>query len=160
MRKAFLFNTMGAICVPDNSYAMIPAFLFTASDSAVCFPDFSFSLIPADRLMTNDELVAFLNFQGDPELESIVSLYEAEPTEGLRALTGYFRDVFSKRYFFDWKNLDARFSYYAEHFPSRKVGHLQNTDIHMGLYPANVQWKLPYLNLKGNEKNLKLLTIF
>ena len=107
--------------------------------------------IPADRLMTNDELVALLDPQGEPELERIVRLYETQPTEGLRALTGYFREVFSSRYYFDWRDLETRFAYYAEHFPARKAGHQQNTEIHMGLYPANARWKLPYKNLKGNE---------
>jgi len=107
--------------------------------------------VPADRLMTNDELVALLDPKGDPELERIVSLYQAQPTEGLTALAGYFREVFSSRYYFDWKDLETRFAYYAGHFPARKAGHQQNTEIHMGLYPANARWKLPYRNLKGNE---------
>jgi len=109
------------------------------------------SRVPADRLMTDDELVALLDPQGDPELERIVSLYQAQPSEGLKALTGYFREAFSSRYYFDWKDLETRFAYYAEHFPERKAGHQQNTEIHRGLYPASARWKLPYRNLKGNE---------
>ena len=107
--------------------------------------------VPADRLISNDELVALLDTRHDPELGRIVDLYDIQPTESLIALTLYFREAFSSRYFFDWKELDNRFSYYAGHFPSQRAGHLQNSEIHMGLYPARVKWKLPYRNLKGND---------
>ena len=67
-------------------------------------PD-DFHQAPADRLMTNDELVALLDTQNDPVLVSIVDTYNDNPTEGLSALTSYFREAFSSRYYFDWKKL-------------------------------------------------------
>ncbi len=47
--------------------------------------------------------------------------------------------------------MDRRFGDYQERFSSKRSGHAQNRDIHMGLYPARARWKLPYENLKGNS---------
>lgn len=107
--------------------------------------------VPADRLISNDELVAVLDTRDNPELERIVAIYEEQPAKGLEALASYFREAFSRRYFFDWRKLDSRFAYYAGHFPSKRAGHQQMTGIHMGLYPASTRWKLPFRNLKGDE---------
>lgn len=107
-------------------------------------------LIPVDRFLTNDELVVLLNKGGNGGQAGIVQLYETRPNKGLQALAEYFRENFSTRFFFNWKNLEERFRFYSDHFPSRLATHRQNTDIHMGLYPAAANWKLPYQNLKGD----------
>ena len=125
-------------------------FMLVIRQSKAAAPD-ERSGAAADRLLGNDELVTLLNVRGDPALESITALYESQPSEALKALAGYFREAMSRRYYFDWKQLDTRFGYYAGNFPSRRAGHIQNSRIHMGLYPAKAQWKLPYRNLKGNE---------
>lgn len=107
-------------------------------------------LIPVDRFLTNDELVVLLNKGGNGGQAGIVQLYETRPNKGLQALAEYFRENFSTRFFFNWKDLEERFRFYSDHFPSRLATHRQNTDIHMGLYPAAANWKLPYQNLKGD----------
>jgi len=107
-------------------------------------------LIPHDRLLTDTELVNLLDAKANPEARQIQRLYREQPTESLKKLAEYFREAFSERYFFDWKNMAHRFTEYRERFPDEHGSHAQNRDIHMALYPARAQWKLPYENLKGD----------
>jgi hypothetical protein len=106
--------------------------------------------IPHDRLLTDAELVNLLGANENPEVGHIQQLYRERPANGLKALAAYYRDAYSERYYFDWKNTGHRFSDYRERFSSKRSGHAQNRDIHMGLYPPRARWKLPYENLKGN----------
>ena len=107
--------------------------------------------IPADRLLTDQELVDLLDAGSNPELDGIRQLFKADPDRGLEALAAHFREAYSERYYFDWKNIESRFAYYRERFPSLEAQHRQMAEIHAGLYPAEARWKLPYRNLKGNE---------
>jgi hypothetical protein len=107
--------------------------------------------IPHDRLLTDDELIALLESRGNPAVESIKQLHVEKSDEGLQALASYFREAFAKRYYFDWRMMDQRFTDYQQRFSGKRGGHIRMKDIHMGLYPSRARWKLPYENLKGNS---------
>jgi hypothetical protein len=126
---------------------VVLAFTLTVSALAEGAPDG----IPADRLLSDEELVALLNTDAEPTLEPIQRLFADSPEEAMQALAAYFREAFSERYYFDWRNLGARFTYYSEKFPERRAVHRRNAEIHKSLYPAEARWLLPYRNLKGDE---------
>lgn len=107
--------------------------------------------VPVDRLLTDDELVDLLDAEDNAALASIKALYGRDNRKGLFALSRYFKEAFSNRYFFDWQNTDERFQFYAKNFPSKRTDHALNKDIHTSLYPAAAQWQLPYKNLKGED---------
>lgn len=105
--------------------------------------------VPADRLLSNDELVSLLESSSDSALEEVRRRFDTEEIAGLQALAGYFREAFSERYYFDWKNTDERFADYRTRFTGKYGGYAQKKDIHLSMFPAFARWKLPYDSLKG-----------
>jgi len=106
---------------------------------------------PPNRLLADKELVALLNDQVFPGAGSLRKRFTEDPEAALEGLTAHLRDAFAKRYYFDWRNVAARFAEYSEHFPEREAQHRRLAAIHAGLYPARARWKLPYRNLEGND---------
>ena len=107
--------------------------------------------IPADRLLTDEELVLLLDVEDYPLANELRQQFSKDPEATMKRLAADFRDLFAERFYFDWRNVDARFTEYRDRFPHRETGHRSQADIHLGLYPASARWKLPYRNLKGNE---------
>jgi hypothetical protein len=93
--------------------------------------------IPSESIVPNDELSKYLQKEVQNELGGIRNISEAELAE-------YFRKKFEKRYFFDWKNFDARFEKYASLYPASEEHHADRALDHMTKYPAATVWKLPF----------------
>lgn len=108
-------------------------------------------VIPHDRLLTDEELVSLLDVQRYPKLQAIQTTFAQDQEAGLRALAEYFRGAYAERYLFDWRRVDERFAEFKELYAGARGGHERKKDIHLGLYPADVQWKLPFTNLEGRQ---------
>lgn len=108
--------------------------------------------VPFDHVVTEPELIELLDVSNNPELKEIQQQYKkGQKDAALEKLADYFKEKFSERYFFDWKNFDARFEAYNKMYSGREEYHHKNALQHLELYPAATQWKIPFKNLKGEE---------
>jgi hypothetical protein len=108
--------------------------------------------IPSDHVLGDDELVDLLNSKADSELKKIQTAYHAgKKDKALEALADYFKDKLSDRYFFSWRNFDQRFEEYNKMYSGRLAYHKRKAEQHLELYPAWTEWKIPFINLKGDK---------
>ncbi|WP_372652958.1 heparinase II/III family protein [Draconibacterium sp.] len=99
---------------------------------------------------TNAEIIELLDVNYSSELQAIQNNYKQGNTEqALEELAIYFKERFSERYFFDWKNFENRFSEYNQMYADREEFHKKDAAKHLELYPASTQWKIGFENLKG-----------
>ncbi len=103
-----------------------------------------------DHVPNNKEIVYLLDVDYSPDLKCIREDYEAgKQQEALDALAKYFKEKFSERYFFDWKNFANRFAEYNQMYSGREDFHKKDAAKHLELYPATTHWKIGFRNLKG-----------
>ena len=101
---------------------------------------------------TSAEIIELLDINYSPTLQAIQNNYKQGNTEqALEELTNYFKERFSERYFFDWKNFESRFVTYNQMFTGREKYHFKEAKSHLDLYPATTQWKIGFKNLKGSK---------
>ncbi|AWG23648.1 heparinase [Flavobacterium faecale] len=98
--------------------------------------------IPSESIIATNELASYLKPEVQQELGGRNAI---TPT----VLANYFRTKFSERYFYNWKDNDARFQAYAQAYPDTEKNHLERASDHMTKYPAIAQWKLPYKYRNG-----------
>lgn len=102
--------------------------------------------IPANEVIAAEDLINYLT----PEVKAKLSK-EGAITEA--SLAQYFRDKFSERYFFDYKDIDTRFQAYNTIYTGVEKSHEENAKDHMGKYLGPAQWKLPFDYLNGTPVN-------
>ena len=125
-------------------YLIVICFLFPISLFA------QMETVPFDHVMSNNEIIDLLHVGYSKELKVIQDkYYQGEEQQALKELADYFKERFSERYFFDWKNFSSRFAEYNKMYPGREQFHYHEAIKHLELYPAYSQWKLPFKNLKG-----------
>jgi len=106
--------------------------------------------VPFDHVLTNSELIDLLDVEQNPELKVIQDNYRnGQQDEALEALAVFFKERFSERYFFDWKNFETRFEQYNQMYSGREKFHRKEASKHLELYPAATSWKIGFKNLKG-----------
>ncbi|CAN5739029.1 hypothetical protein BH11BAC3_BH11BAC3_15420 [soil metagenome] len=98
------------------------------------------AVIPASDLgdYLNPQVKVYLNKKG--------ALTEA-------GLAQYFREKYAERYFFNWKDFDARFKNYNTIYPGVEKTHNENALDHLAKYSGNTSWKLPFNYLNGSPVN-------
>ncbi|MBU2949947.1 heparinase II/III family protein [Tamlana agarivorans] len=101
--------------------------------------------IPADKVIANENLSEYLTKEVHKEL-GVNSISEAQ-------LAAYFRDKFSERYFFNWKNFDCRFEAYQNLYPEAKALHTARALDHMAKFSDATQWVLPFNYQYGTPVN-------
>lgn len=107
--------------------------------------------VPSDHVLNDQELIELLDLNYSPELKTIHSNYtNGNKDVALGQLAHYFKEKFSERYFFSWKEFDKKFAEYNQMYSGRKSNHQKNANQHLELYPATVEWKMPFKN-KNNE---------
>ncbi|WP_297086716.1 heparinase II/III family protein [uncultured Draconibacterium sp.] len=107
-------------------------------------------MVPFGHVPTDKEIIDLLDVEHYPELQAIQNSFNSGKQEqALEELTQYFKERFSERYFFDWKNFEQRFSEYNTLYSGREVFHRREAYRHLDLYPAATQWKIGFKNLKG-----------
>lgn len=108
------------------------------------------SMVAFNHVPANEEIFELLDVDYYPELKTIQNNYKTgKQEEALDALAFYFKEKFSERYFFDWKNFESRFKEYNQMYSGRNAFHAKDATLHLELYPAATQWKIGFQNLKG-----------
>lgn len=103
-----------------------------------------------DNVLTESELINLLNTDYSPQLKAIQLSYKnGDEDLALEKLADYFKERFSKRYYFDWKEFETRFDTYKIIYPEAEAKHLESATRYMDLYPSSAEWKTPFKNLKG-----------
>ena len=107
--------------------------------------------INPDIIPSDGDLLYSLK-SGLPGLEQVYRERDKGNLEkGIQLLADYFKEKFSERYYFSWKNFRERFSAYSKKYPNEKSSHIRRADEHNSLFPATAEWKLPSKNLKGEN---------
>lgn len=99
--------------------------------------------IPSEKIIGVNDLQYYLKQEVIQELGGTKAITQAK-------LAQYFRDKFSERFFYDWKNNDARFKQYALLYPNAQSTHTKNALDHLAKFDAVTPWKLPF-NYKNGE---------
>lgn len=108
--------------------------------------------VPYDHVISEEELILLLDTGDDPLLAEIQETFlRGDRDKALERLATYFKDKLAERYFFSWKDFDRKFAEYNKLYSGRKKTHAENAYEHMELYPAYVEWKMPFRNLKGEK---------
>ncbi|MEB8346143.1 heparinase II/III family protein [Flavobacteriaceae bacterium KMM 6898] len=111
----------------------------------ICFMFFekaSSQVIHSNHIINSNELTEYLKPEVQSSLGGVKTISKA-------TLAEYFREKFSERYFYDWKNFDTRFETYKVKFPDVENGHTERAFDHMGKFSDSTKWKLPFNYLNG-----------
>jgi hypothetical protein len=111
--------------------------------TSICFQIGNSQNIPSEQVVATNRLISYLK----PEI--VQALGEANTISNAK-LAEYFRAKFSERYFYDWKNIDARFKQYNTIYPNAKSNHIERAIDHMTKFSAVTPWKLPF-NYQNGE---------
>ena len=101
--------------------------------------------IPFDKVLKTNELHSLLSKEVKNKLGKKVKS-EAK-------LANYFRVKFSERYFYDWQNVEQRFSTYKKLYSEKEKQHEERAKDHLEKYPANTNWVLPFNYQNGTPVN-------
>lgn len=102
--------------------------------------------LPKDRVVSEDSLAMYLQPSVQKEIHSNGNISKAQ-------LAAYFREKFSERYFFDWKNTADKFQLYQELYPNKQTSHDERAKDHRSKFQDSTQWKLPFNYLNGEPVN-------
>ncbi len=115
-------------------------------------------VVPYDHVLTESELIDLLDVNYSPKLKTIQSTYHSGAKEvALEKLANYFKERFSERYFFDWKNFESRFEEYNRLYPEMKENHQKTALSHLERYSVDTKWKMPFKTLLGEDVNPSLV---
>jgi hypothetical protein len=102
--------------------------------------------IPSEKVLKIADLASYLNEDIQKELSIDGEISEA-------TLATYFREKFSERYFFNWKNFDSRFKEYKSIYPAIEATHKERALDHINKFNDSTQWVLPFNYLNGTPVN-------
>lgn len=102
--------------------------------------------IPSNDIIETSKLMDYLKSELQDSLGGIKNITEA-------TLAKYFREKFSERYFYNWKNFETRFHNYNAIYPDVESGHTERAFDHMSKFSDSTQWKLPFNYLNGEPVN-------
>ncbi|WP_372757491.1 heparinase II/III family protein [Mariniflexile sp.] len=102
--------------------------------------------IPSDSVIETFKLQAYLKPEVQSVLGGVQNISDAE-------LAKYFREKFSERYFYDWKNFNDRFIAYKTAYPEAENSHAERALDHLSKFPDFAQWKLPFNYSNGLPVN-------
>lgn len=102
--------------------------------------------IPYKKVIPIEQLSRYLNDEVKKEVSNSKSVE-------LPALAAYFREQFSSRYFYNWKDFEDKFNAYKDLYPDEESSHLVNAEDHRGKYNDSTNWKLPFNYLNGQAVN-------
>ena len=111
----------------------------------LCLSTYAQTNISKDAIIDTKSLVNYLNKETKNNL-----LSQKGDTEAV--LAAYFREKFSERYFYDWKQFENRFEEYNKMYDNTS-SHKKNAEDHMGKFPDSSHWQLPFNYLNGEPVN-------
>ncbi|MCB0270504.1 MAG: heparinase II/III family protein [Calditrichaeota bacterium] len=107
--------------------------------------------VPANRLLSDAELLSLLRADA-PELQTILELRDTGNTDSAIAkLLEHLRNASTKRYFFDWRNVAARFADYQRRYPGNRNGHAKLAEYQTTHFAPETHWQLPFVDLTGDS---------
>ena len=102
--------------------------------------------IPSKKVIENSKLSEYLTKNVQKELSAGGTISET-------SLANYFKEKFSERYFYDWKNLEERFNNYKQIYPEKQANHTERALDHINKFSDSAQWVLPFNYLNGEPVN-------
>ncbi len=96
--------------------------------------------IPHDKVLETSELSKYLKQEFKGKLKND------------KDLAVYYREQFTKRFFYDYQNVNERFELYNQLYVNEN-GHRDRAQDHMGKYADSTIWKLPFNYLNGSPVN-------
>lgn len=122
----------------NNTILFLVLFLFSAP--FICGQN-----IPSNKVISSEKLSKYLN----KEVKKVLGGNKISQ----KKLANYLRKKFSERYFYDWKNKEARFSTYKTLYPSAEKSHQENAADHLAKFNDDTPWILPFNYLNGKPVN-------
>ncbi|MGM5470625.1 heparinase II/III family protein [Flavobacteriaceae bacterium LMO-SS05] len=102
--------------------------------------------IPSSQIIESNKLASFLK----PDVqESLGGKGNISQTQ----LAQYFREKFSERYFYDWRNFEKRLNSYNSIYPEAEKGHSERALDHLSKFADSTTWKLPFNYQNGEPVN-------
>lgn len=98
--------------------------------------------IPSHAIILPEKLGNYLNEQARKELEGSKN----------QSLASYFREKFSKRFFYPYQSFADRLAHYNQTFKNQR-GHQARALDHLAKFPDSAQWKLPFNYRNGQPVN-------
>ncbi len=102
--------------------------------------------IPASKVIINENLANYLKEEIQQQL-----IVDGNISE--EVLAQYFREKFSERYFYNWKNFNNRFNNYVSMYPEMEAAHTERALDHISKFADSTQWVLPFNYLNGEPVN-------
>ena len=102
--------------------------------------------IPSKKVLKVSEISNFLT-------DDVKNQLSEKGKISTQKLAQYFREKFSERYFYDYKTVDTRFDEYANLYQDKKESHTSRGLDHLGKFPSNPKWKLPFNYQNGQPVN-------
>jgi hypothetical protein len=131
---------MGKVLKEDRKKTRLYLILFLFSIQIITAQE-----IPTDKIIENKQLSKYLT------KEVKESFHYKKISKS--ALANHLRQQFSERYFYDWKNKEARFATYKKLYPNAEKSHRENAMDHMGKFSDVTPWVLPFNYLNGKPVN-------
>lgn len=104
-----------------------------------------FGQIPSDKIVESSNLSKYLTQEVKDKLGG--------DQVSVSDLAKHLRENFSERYFYDWRNFDARFSTYRNLYPEVEKSHTERALDHLSKYSDSTHWKLPFNYQFGDPVN-------
>jgi len=101
--------------------------------------------IPSDKIISTENLSKYLT----KEAKEMLGGKKISTAD----LANYLRQKFSERYFYDWQNVNNRFSKYQKLYPSVEKSHKERALDHMSKYTGPTTWVLPFNYINGTPVN-------
>ncbi|WP_298367472.1 heparinase II/III family protein [uncultured Lutibacter sp.] len=105
-----------------------------------CFSAANAQQIPTHKVVSTNELFSYLKEDIRKELKN----------NSIENLASYFREKYSERYFYDWKNFEERFENYNKWYNEQQQYHTERAKDHLTKFSDSTHWKLPF-NYLNNE---------
>ncbi|WPR72881.1 heparinase II/III family protein [Flavobacterium sp. NG2] len=111
----------------------------------LCLSTYAQTNISKDAIIDTKSLVNYLNEETKNNL-----LSQNKDTEAV--LAAYFREKFSERYFYDWRQFENRFEAYNKLYDNQS-SHKERAADHMQKFKDSTHWQLPFNYLNGEAVN-------
>ncbi|MBU0559048.1 MAG: hypothetical protein KKG93_05630, partial [Bacteroidetes bacterium] len=119
--------------------------------AAICGISLSAQQVKPESILTKYEIIKMVK-DGIPELSGFYSAVKNQKNDdALELLAVYYKEKLSERYFFNWKNFNTKFAEYAARYPDEVIKNVKRSNEQIIKYPANVRWKMPFEDLRGES---------
>ncbi|WP_308993340.1 heparinase II/III family protein [Mariniflexile litorale] len=112
----------------------------------ICFQITNAQTILSNEVIETNKLAKLLKSDVQQSLGGITTISKGR-------LAQYFREKFSERYFYNWKQFNTRFEAYKSIYPNAEIAHTENALDHLSKFADATTWKLPFDYQNGAPVN-------